>query len=95
MSATALVRQQAQRFFNPAHADEVIATLDGTELPLIANNGERVFLAILLLSHGDMQQFRTVLQQARVDWRDTLVAAGLADEDWPAVLKENGIEIST
>jgi len=95
MSATALVRQQAHRFFGPAQADDVIAALDGTKLPLIANNGERVLLGILLLSRGDMQKFRAVLEQARVDWRDTLVAAGLADEDWPAVLRKNGIEIST
>jgi hypothetical protein len=52
-------------------------------------------LAILLISRGDMQQFRAALGQVRQDWRDTLVAAGLADDDWPSVLKQHGIEIST
>jgi hypothetical protein len=94
MSTTSLVRQHARRFFAGSQADDVIAALDATELPLIANNGERVFLAILLLSRGDMQRFRAELQQARIDWRDTLVAADLANEDWPAMLKQQGIDVS-
>jgi hypothetical protein len=94
MTTTSLVRQQSRRFFGASQADDVIAAFDATELPLIANNGERVFLAILLLSRGDMQRFRMELQQARIDWRDTLVAAGLANEDWPSVLRQEGIEIS-
>jgi hypothetical protein len=72
----------------------VIAAFNATDLPLIANNGERVFLAILLLSRGDMNKFRMELKQAKTDWRDTLVAAGLANADWPGVLRAEGIEIS-
>ena len=95
MRATETVCQQARRFFTPANAEEVITAFDATELPLISNNGERVYLAILLLSRGDMVRFCRELQQAKIDWRDTLVAAGLANGDWPAVLREEGIEIVT
>jgi len=77
MSVTETVRQQARRLFTPADAEEVIAAFNATELPLIANNGERVYLAILLLSRGDMERFRRELRQAKIDWRDTLAAAGL------------------
>lgn len=93
MKITELVCQQARRFFSPANADEVIKSFGETDLPLIANNGERVFLAILLLSRGDMDKFRMELKQAKTDWRDTLVAAGLANADWPAVLRSEGIEL--
>ena len=95
MIVTESVRQQAHRFFSPANAEVVLAALRETNLPLIANNGERVHLGILLLSRGDMARFRQELSQARIDWRDTLVAAGLANGDWPEILREEGIEISS
>jgi hypothetical protein len=31
--------------------------------------------------------FRAVLRLVTVDWRDVLVAGGLADADWPARLE--------
>jgi hypothetical protein len=94
MSTTSLIREQAHRFFGSSQADDVIAAFDATELPLVANNGERVFLAILILARGDMQRLRMELKHARIDWRDTLVVAGLANEDWPAVLKQQGIDVT-
>ena len=93
MTVTLTVRQQAQRFFSPADAERVIAALEATKLPLIANNGERVYLAILLLARGDMERFWRELRQANTDWRDTLVAVGLANGDWPLVLRAGGIVI--
>ncbi|MBI5817403.1 MAG: hypothetical protein HZA88_00285 [Verrucomicrobia bacterium] len=95
MSASSLVRKQAHRFFAPMHAADVIAALDTADLSLGLMNADRVQLAILLIARGDMQEFRVALRQARQDWRDTLVTAGLADDDWPAVLRKEGIEIST
>jgi hypothetical protein len=63
--------------FAPAQVAEVIAALEDTDFPLIANNGERVCLAILLLSQGEITRFQQELRQAKIDWRDTLVAAHL------------------
>ena len=76
MKLTEAVCQQARRLFTPANAEEIIAAFSATEFPLIANNGERVCLAILQLSQGDMNRFYRELEQAKIDWRDTLVAAG-------------------
>jgi hypothetical protein len=76
LNVTETVCQQARRLFTPADAEEIIAAFSRTELPLIANNGERVCLAILQLSQGDKERFHQELQQAKIDWRDTLVAAG-------------------
>lgn len=47
---------------------------------------ERVQAAIVLLAHGDLARLRQALDLAATDWRDLLVAAGLADDDWPARL---------
>ena len=87
-----MVRQQAHRFFPSAQADDVIAALDQSNLSLGFTSADRVHLAILLISKGDMQQFRVALSQATRDWRDTLIIAGLADNDWPTVLRKEGIE---
>lgn len=47
---------------------------------------ERVQAAIVLLAGGDLGRLRQALDLAAVDWRDLLVAAGLADDDWPGRL---------
>jgi hypothetical protein len=48
--------------------------------------GERVQAAIVMLANGDLGRLRQALDLAAADWRDVLVAAGLADDDWPARL---------
>ena len=53
------------------------------ELPLI--NGkpvllERVRVAALKVSTGDLAKLRTAIELAQKDWRDLLVAAGFADD---------------
>jgi len=47
---------------------------------------ERVQAAIVLLADGDIHRLRQALDLAATAWRDQLVAAGLASEDWPARL---------
>lgn len=47
---------------------------------------ERVHAAIVLLAQGDIARFRHALAVSTHDWRDVLVAAGLADDDWPTRL---------
>ncbi|MFD9960010.1 hypothetical protein [Amycolatopsis sp. NPDC058986] len=43
---------------------------------------ERVHAAIVLVAQGDITRFREALVMSKQDWRDVLVAAGLANEDW-------------
>ena len=76
VAVTSLVREQAEKRFSPADAWTACAELAAADLPLIANNGERVHLAILHLAAGDLAHFRRHLAIARIDWRDVLVAAG-------------------
>ena len=93
MGASEIVRRYAHRCFDSAQADDVIAALDAADLSLGMMGPDRVHFAILLLSRGDIQRFREALRQAKLDWRDTLVAAQLAQDDWPLVLRRQGIEI--
>lgn len=49
--------------------------------------GERVQAAIVLISQGSIQRFREAIGLGLTDWRDLLVAAELAHEDWPDRLR--------
>lgn len=59
-----------------AHADGVADTQDP----------ERVLAALAIVGEGTLEGVDAALALARTDWRDLLVSAGLAHEDWPAVL---------
>jgi hypothetical protein len=76
VAVTPRVRTQAEECFSPAEAAAVCADLAATDLPLIANNGERVHLAVLKLAAGDRAALAQHLAIAQRDWRDVLVAAG-------------------
>jgi hypothetical protein len=52
----------------------------GTNLPFCdtqdAAGLERIRFAVLMLSEGDFEKLRTMIDHAKVDWRDVLVWAG-------------------
>ena len=52
----------------------------------------RVHIAVIWLSGGDAKRFAHELGGACADWRDTLCAAGLANEDWRQVLAARGVD---
>ncbi len=91
---TDLVRQQARMMIAPDEADLVISELETTLIPLVDDGTapERIHLAILFLADGDLREFDQTLNRGKMDFRDTLVAAGLAHADWPAVLRNRGID---
>ena len=90
-NVTEPVRHLARQTFPPEEADLIIAEFEASDLPLISNNGERVFLAVLHLAASDLARFDRAWRLARGDWRDGLVAGGLAGEDWPAVVRSRSI----
>jgi len=91
---TDLVKQQVQKLFASDEAQLVISELETSRLPLIADGEapERIHLAVLHLSGGDLRVFDQAIRGGMIDWRDTLVAAGLGDADWPDVLRSRGID---
>lgn len=84
---TEMVRLEVSKSFGSDDASIVISELEAAELPQIANNVERVHLALIYLSRANLSTFRELLKEARSDWRDTLIGAGLAGENWRDVLR--------
>ena len=80
-----LVRR-IQSEFPEEEAALVMDALGEARLASTEPLGERVLAGIVLLSQGDLTRFEESLRLAQTDWRDLLVAAGLADEDWPVRL---------
>jgi len=91
---TDLVKQQVRKLFAPDEAELVISALATSHLPHIADGEapERIHLAVLHLSGGNLQKFDEAFRGGMIDWRDTLVGAGLGDADWPDVLRGRGID---
>jgi hypothetical protein len=44
---------------------------------------ERVHAAVVIPADGDVDRLVVLAPEAEQDWRDVLVAAGLAGEGWP------------
>jgi len=83
---TRLERRIRRDFPEPGSAPEILRVLDG--LPVAAGyaerelRSERIRAAIVLSAGGDVTKFRRAVELAKRDWRDVLVAGGLADADW-------------
>ncbi|MDH6465591.1 hypothetical protein M2302_005793 [Micromonospora sp. A200] len=79
-----LITRIRRDFPAPGSSDEVIRWL--TQLPSDAygrQDPERVQTALVLAASGQWSQFVAGIELLRVDWRDVLVAGGLAEGDWP------------
>jgi hypothetical protein len=92
-----LVRREAQARF-PADAAAVIESLGATPLAFLdapdrARERDRVHLAIIKLSGGDVGRLPHILERAAIDWRDILVWSGLGQPDWPDVLRASGFPV--
>lgn len=63
----------------------MLARLQELSLPFIetAVQRERIQAAVVFLAAGSYAAFERAAGRAEVDWRDVLVAAGLANGDWP------------
>ena len=84
-STTQRITDRIERDFG-TQAPEVARRLEQLELP-IARSLERVQAAVLLCSGADLRKFDAAMALAALDWRDLLVNAGLADEDWASRLE--------
>ena len=89
MPTTRLVRR-IRADFDGDSADEVIVGLDEMAASSTdpQHGSERVQAAVVLLAQGDRYELEQATQLALMDWRDVLVAAGLAEANWPDRLDE-------
>lgn len=92
-SPTRLERRIMRDFPEPGSAHGVLRLLDDlptgySEFDRGMLGSERVRAAIVLLADGNLTNLRAQIDLAKTDWRDLLVAAGLADADWPTRLDD-------
>ncbi len=94
---TALVVQRIDELFPPQDQEAVRRLLEercGADLPLTTHMGpeaagfDRIRLAVLKLSQGNLKSLEREIEDAHRDWRDTLMAAGFG-QDLQAHLKWN------
>jgi hypothetical protein len=85
---TARLRRRIEREFPAGTAEEAARCLTG--LPADAFGGqdqERVMAAVVLASDGRWERFLAELRLLTEDWRDVLIAGGLAGAGWRARLE--------
>jgi len=84
------VEQRVRSDFERGSIDPALARLAALELPLVdsAAGRERIQAAVVLAARGRWSAFEQLAALAEVDWRDVLVAAGLANDDWRARLDD-------
>jgi hypothetical protein len=49
---------------------------------------ERVLAAVVAMANGDLDRLQKAVELSTRDWRDVLLASGLANADWPERLVE-------
>ena len=78
----------AHRTYGEGAAEALASCLAAVpELPLAdRQDPERLTAAMLILGKGDRDGLARAIAVARRDWRDLLMAAGLANGNWPEVL---------
>jgi hypothetical protein len=52
------------------------------EMVAAASESERIQAAVVFCARGRLDRLRGACELAKLDWRDVLAGAGLADEDW-------------
>ena len=89
MGTSPRIRRRIERDFpEPGRAKEVEELLTAAVASLDLDHWgahalERIQAAIVLGAHGDLAGVRAMRDLALQDWRDALVAADLAGQDWP------------
>ena len=58
-----------------------------------ATTRARVQAAILISAQSKLERVLKGVANSQIDWRDTLMAGGLGESNWPSVAKEAGFDI--
>jgi hypothetical protein len=92
------VREEVRRRFPREVEARVVRALSDMEDPPASSPSwsrarARVHLAIIKLADGNLDRLLANVVQAQIDWRDTLCAAGLENDDWPQVLQAAGYAV--
>jgi hypothetical protein len=90
---TQRLEARVRRDFGPSDADVVLTMLaelcpDLPDFRKDSEGTERVLAAVVVFADGNSQRFLDAAALALIDWRDVLMAAGLANESWRNDLAE-------
>src|SRR5215469_14230140 len=86
---TPRLRKRIKHDFPPDSARYVLSYLEGLADREYGGQGrERIQAALVLASHGRRDRFESMVRLLRIDWRDVLMAGGVGQGDWSAVLDE-------
>ncbi|MEU9956142.1 hypothetical protein [Streptomyces sp. NPDC050982] len=70
-------------------ADSVVSLLKEAELRAFRELAEeRITAAVVILANGSVDKLLNAIQLMETDWRDLLIAAELADVNWPSTLDD-------
>ncbi len=75
------VRRRIERDFPAPGSAASVA-----EMVAAASESERIQAAVVFCGRGQLDRLHDACELARLDWRNVLVGAGLADEDWQSLL---------
>jgi hypothetical protein len=86
---TPRLRKRIEHDFPAGSAEYVVSYLEGLSDSEYGGQGrERVQAALVLASRGRRDRFESMVRLLRIDWRDVLMAGGVGQGDWSAVLDE-------
>lgn len=84
MDVSERLERWVRSHFDPSDAEAVLEELRSlTPQGIGGQDPERVQAALVIKTNGDWERFQRNLNLVRRDWRDSLVAADLANGDWP------------
>jgi hypothetical protein len=76
--ASERLRRRVERDFpEPGSANGVMVMVSAV------GESARIQAAMVIWANGDLARVREIRELALLDWRDALVTAELANEDWP------------
>jgi hypothetical protein len=84
---TRRVERYVQKHFDVSEAELVLAVLRDWRISYEEEPpNERLIAAVVLTADGRLDGVDDAFRTAEQDWRDLLVGAGLANDDWLTVL---------
>ena len=97
MEVSQAIETNVRAAFSSQDASTVLVALTSMQQPPStpewAVARARVQIAALMLAKGDVELLCETVKQSQVDWRDTLMAAGLGNANWPSVAHAAGFAV--
>lgn len=92
------IQAKIRATFSPQEAEVALTALSEMKVP--PSDGEwattraQVQAAILISAHAKLEILLKGVASSQIDWRDTLMAGGFGESNWPTVAREAGFDIA-